>query len=323
MAVLTDLPPELIEQIFHDLGSIDDVHCLGRSCRKMCRIIQRQNLYVLIMRSIISQGSQHRYDHQLCQMLQLHRDVAAKIRNQSTLLFVDRGAPRRWKEDATTEWKERLKAIFAPPMDAGHGNGAILTDNEVYEILARYQGLRFLENTWLCRQVISKGFITADEHDNVDQLLGAFQSLLDHLDTIQSTRSQSHQSSTTNSRTTKSFGPDQRARFHSAITHNWLLNEIRWLFTQFGPVGHVIPVELLEECKDNINSHDNKPLLDNLDQYATFRFLYHHLLPSCSSVLTDRSMSKLPLTFTNDSSLQDVCRARFVTSAVFETRNCH
>jgi hypothetical protein len=56
MPVLTDLPGELLEMIFRHLGSIDDVHHFGRTCRKLSAVIERQIIYTKIMRSVISQA---------------------------------------------------------------------------------------------------------------------------------------------------------------------------------------------------------------------------------------------------------------------------
>jgi hypothetical protein len=61
MANMTDLPAELLEQIFQELYSIEDVHHLGRVCKVTCHLIRKPPVYTGIMRTIISKSPQHRF----------------------------------------------------------------------------------------------------------------------------------------------------------------------------------------------------------------------------------------------------------------------
>ena len=53
MSYMTRLPKEIIEIIYHNLGSIDDVHHFGRACKATYDVIRRQTMYNSIMRSVI------------------------------------------------------------------------------------------------------------------------------------------------------------------------------------------------------------------------------------------------------------------------------
>ena len=56
MAFLTNLPNELLVQIFCSLGDIDDALHFGRTCTAINRILESPEFYLLIMRSIIVSG---------------------------------------------------------------------------------------------------------------------------------------------------------------------------------------------------------------------------------------------------------------------------
>ncbi|KAF2120609.1 hypothetical protein BDV96DRAFT_565167 [Lophiotrema nucula] len=83
---LTGLPTELLEQIFHSLESIDDVHHLARSCQATYHAIRQHSVYVEVMRSVISQSIVHRFDLQLCYLLDLHREVVKHFEKSGNLL---------------------------------------------------------------------------------------------------------------------------------------------------------------------------------------------------------------------------------------------
>lgn len=82
---LTSLPPELLESIYHHLDTIDDVHSLGRTHSKTFHVIERRTVYTDIMRSIIGRSWVHRYDLQLCSILDLHRKVVQHFRDDGIL----------------------------------------------------------------------------------------------------------------------------------------------------------------------------------------------------------------------------------------------
>jgi hypothetical protein len=95
------------------------------------------------------------------------------------------------------------------------------------------------------------------------------------------------------------FNSDQRGRFHCAIVSVWLLNEIRWFFSQFrypSPT-FILQLQMLDEIKHSILSRSEIGIVDELDRYAVHNFMYYHLLPIHSSFLADRNSSKLPLTY--------------------------
>ncbi|KAH7385768.1 hypothetical protein BKA66DRAFT_415912 [Pyrenochaeta sp. MPI-SDFR-AT-0127] len=300
MAVLTDLPPELLEHIFHFLSSIDDVIHFGQTCQKVTNAIQRQSIYIDIMRSVIKQSPQHRYDHQLCKILILHKRIVR--------YFEQNGGQRPLPVTQVTTvgsalntWEEALVLSTKPVVCSLRSCSNCLPDEVVNEILARYQGLRVLEELWLQRQLKDSDFLSMDDSADANQLMHSFRVLVDREEEFQDGNLSAPNIKTPEFKSYTKFNSDQRARFYSAVVCVWLLNEIRWVLTNFAfPARFDLQVLLLENCKVDISKQMNTPLLDQLDQYTVHAFMYHHLLPLYGSFLADRNSSKLPLTFYSD-----------------------
>ncbi|KAF1915161.1 hypothetical protein BDU57DRAFT_498901 [Ampelomyces quisqualis] len=284
MAGLQSLPSELIELIFRFLGSIDDVHYLGRACQKTFSIIQRQALYVSIMRSVITQAPQHRYD------LQLYKNPL----------------PATWANQlphASNDWECALVGATTPNSCAKTSCTQCLPDEVIYDILARYQGLQVLEDLWLERQVDASDFFSADESPDANALTLArgYQVVINRDEMYRDGELPARRSTTLGAAEHATLKPDQRARFYSAVTFVWFLNEIRWAFTNATfPTRFDVQRRILEACKEHFSAQTRTPLLDELDRYAMFRFLYHHLLPVYGTFLADQCVGELPFTFSTD-----------------------
>lgn len=54
---------------------------------------------------------------------------------------------------------------------------------------------------------------------------------------------------------------------------------------------------ILHDYKEMMRKGQETPMMDVLDEYAVFTFVYHHLLPCHMPFLVDRDATKLPLTF--------------------------
>jgi hypothetical protein len=299
MANLRSLPPELLETIFRFLASIDDVHSLGRACKKTHDVIRRPAIYVDIMRSILRQAPQHRHDLQLCKMLDLHKDIVEYTQRYNTQL-----SPTQADASGFTfnDWESALALATTPTACDDTCCRDCLPDETVYSILARYQGLRILEDLWLERQLNASDYFAADESPDADALG------LEHAYRVVVNRSELYRDGEISSRRCKTpetmeyttLNADQRARFYSAVTYVWLVNELRWVLTNFTyPARLNVQLMLLENCKDNLSGQRREPLLDELDQYAVFRFLYHHLLPVYGVFLADKGIAALPFTFSS------------------------
>lgn len=143
------MPPELLESIYHHLHTIDDVHNLGRTHSKIFYIIEIRIVYTEIMRSIIGRSCVHRYDLQLCSIIDLHRKVLEH--------FGDDGIPSRGTSNQSHQrYKRREESLASTTAvaDCPFDPCATCTpDAIVYNILARYQGLRVIENLWPRRQI--------------------------------------------------------------------------------------------------------------------------------------------------------------------------
>jgi hypothetical protein len=159
--MLSDLPVEVLELIFHHLGSIDDVHSFGRTCNATHHVINRQSVYTNIMRSVIGRSPQHRYDILLCRMLDMHRGIAYRWNRPipPTQPSPDPYAPVTYHFFEALIMKLFRECTHCPSKEC-------LPDTRVHEILARYQGLRILEDQWLLRQLVDKDLFQTDTSMN-------------------------------------------------------------------------------------------------------------------------------------------------------------
>ncbi|KAH8731219.1 hypothetical protein GQ44DRAFT_767767 [Phaeosphaeriaceae sp. PMI808] len=298
MAVFLDLPPELLELTFHFLGSIDDVHHFGRVCKKTYDIFQRRNIYVEIMRSVIGQAPQHRYDLQLSKILDLHKTIVKHMQNSSGQLPA---TPSGLPGYDLNEWERALETATLPDeCDTAYCMDC-LPDDAIYDILARYQGLRVFENIWLKRQLDGSDYLSVDGSSNIDDLVNSYQSLVNRNELYRDGELASRRPKTPETNLYTALNADQRARFYTATISVWLLNEIRWVLTNLAyPAPFATQIQLLERCKKNITNRQRIPLLDDLDQLAIFKFMYHHLLPLYGTCLADRHIDELPFTFAFD-----------------------
>ncbi|KAG9186713.1 hypothetical protein G6011_09821 [Alternaria panax] len=291
MAVLTNLPPEILEQIYHYLGSIDDVHHFARTCIKTHHVIQGRTIYLGIMRSIIHSSPQHRFDFQLCTSLALHRKIVTHIeRHPSPLAASQPGAFN------FSTWEAQL-------MQTGYRgcSAAEWTDDMICDVLARYQGLRVLENMWLERELQEQDFLSVDDTADAQRLVHRFATLVDCEQRFRDGDLHRRNLNTPHTWYYNKFNADQRGRFYGAVVGVWLLNEIRWVLTNFAyPANFTIQIEILEALKARIELEACTPLLDELDRHAVFAFMYHHLLPLHALFLADGNSSKLPFTFVSD-----------------------
>jgi hypothetical protein len=303
MAMLTDLPTEILEQIYHLLGSIDDVHYFGRACRNTHHVIRRQNIYIEIMRSVIHNSPRHRYDYQLCMILYLHQRIVIHFEEHFTQLPVTQHPVYH-----LNVWESDLELATHPsPLEIAW------TDEIICDVLARYQGLRVLEDVWLQRQLKETDFVSIDDTSDAQGLRRNYNILVDRDGEFKDGEIPPRNLKTPHTRFYTDLNADQRGRFHAAVTCVWLLNEIRWVLTNFVfPAGFAVQVELLETCKENIAKEEVTPLLDDLDRYAVFAFLYHHLLPLHGAFLADGYSGQLPFTFEADFSKDEAHCSRLL-----------
>ncbi|KAF2636981.1 hypothetical protein P280DRAFT_472500 [Massarina eburnea CBS 473.64] len=312
MSPFLRLPPELLEEIYHYLGSIDDVHHFGRTCKSTLHVIQRQTVYTEIMRSIIGTSSQHRFDVSLSRMLDLHRDI---VRRYTQVLDrpVRATQPQVNPHGGVIFNDIEHQLVTAVTNTCPHGPCRLcLPDTRVHEILARYQGLRLLEDQWLRRQLRDIDVVSVDCSKDNSEFIRLYQIVLGREEDFRDGNFAPRSSD--EAETCTGFNADQRGRFHCAIVSLWLLNEIRWVLTQFrypSPT-FTLQIRMLEVCKRFITEDSAIPIVEELDRFAVFRFMYQHLLPVHGSFLADRCSSKLPLTFPSDLEKHSLYCARFL-----------
>ncbi|KAH6614937.1 hypothetical protein C7974DRAFT_402938 [Boeremia exigua] len=306
---LLSLPPEILEIVYHHLDSIEDVHSFGRTHSKMYDVVKRQTIYTEIMRSIIGRSWAHRYDLQLCRVLKLHEEVVRHFQEGGKPFPVSysQGGP------SYNEWETKLASATTVPECAYGPCATCMPDGLVYEILARYQGMRVLEHMWLERQLQEEDFLSAGPTTSDQDLVRQYTYLLDRAQEFKQGKFSARSSEDPATLNHTKLNPDQRGRFYSAITFVWVLNELRWVLTNFiFPSRSTRLNDILDRCRADLTNRCHNPLLDQLDQHAVFTFMYHHLLPLHSPVLQDQNSSKLPLTLNTDWMTDGAQSARFL-----------
>jgi hypothetical protein len=248
-------------------------------------------------------------------MLNYHSDIVKQMQRNEGLLPATQSSPLGYKFNA---WERRLLLITAPPECKDVICSHCLPDHIVYDILSRYQGLRVLEDLWLERQLIESDYISAEVSLEPDHVIHSYRSLKSRHEHFQDKETPSRRPFTPETADYTDLNADQRARFHAAVTYVWLLNEIRWVLTNFAyPVRFSVQIRLLEKCKAQIAGQRREALLDELDQHAVFKFMYHHLLPLHGLQLGDGTISELPFTFASDFTKGPAQFSRYVDTHKF------
>jgi hypothetical protein len=303
---ITNLPPEVLEIVYHHLESIDDVHSFARAHSLTHHVVKRRTIYTRIMRSIIGRSPHHRYDILLCNALKLHGDAVRHFQEDGTPFAVSSN------HEGYNEWELALARTTIVPTCISGPCTACLPDEVIYDVLARYQGLRVFEDLWLKRPLEESDFLAVDVSQNVDEFACRYTRLLGRARDFEQGDLGTQGMSQAASCGYINFNADQRGRFYSAVTFVWVLNELRWMLTNFVyPAPTQRHEALLDRCKSNLQSLCHKPVLDQLDQHAIFAFMYHHTLPLQSSVLQDQNSSKLPLTFSSEYQMEATQNLRY------------
>jgi hypothetical protein len=216
---------------------------------------------------------------------------------------------------AYNEWESHLGYVTTPTTCDDACCVDCLPDETVCSILARYQGLRVLEDLWLERQLASSDFFSADENPGSDalNLLSSYQGIINRNELYSDGEMPSRRRQTPETSAYTRLNSDQRGRFYSAIIYVWLLNEIRWVLTNFTfPARFDVQIKLLESIKESVSAQRHVSLLDELDHYAVFKFIYHHLLPVYSTYSEGKEIARLPFTFSSNFTSDPGYSARYV-----------
>ncbi|KAF2267054.1 hypothetical protein CC78DRAFT_103098 [Lojkania enalia] len=313
MARLIDLPRELLEIIYHHLGSIDDVHHLARTCKISYGAIRNDKAYLEIMRSIIRHSPVHRFDIQLCRMLELHNDLVQYFQSGGMPLLPTTIDARGWHNTNMSTYELQLGRAIT---DRSHLYdsyflGDALSDNRVYDILARWQGLRIIRDTWLLRELKEEDYLSVSFSGHPKEFAKTFENIQNCSDNAPRGIDVRLSSTTENY---LNLDADQEGRFYTAIITIWLMNEVRWILTHFvyPSPSFDVPLKLLQECKNQLKSQAVNPLLDQLETLSMYQFMYQHLLPLHLPALADQNSSKLPFTYSSDLSKEPEHSARFL-----------
>ncbi|KAH9870756.1 hypothetical protein IAQ61_006234 [Plenodomus lingam] len=92
-----------------------------------------------------------------------------------------------------------------------------LSDEMIYDILARYEGLRLIEDRWLGRQLLSPDFLSADTTSSPDDFIDAHRVIIHLAEDSRDTGSLSRNEQTAQTHVCVELNADQRGRFHAAI----------------------------------------------------------------------------------------------------------
>lgn len=305
---LMDLPSEILELIYHNLDSIDDVHSFGRTYSGTFHVIKRRTVYTEIMRSIIGSSQHHRYDLQLCRIIVLHRNIVQHFQQGGSPFPVSSSR----SGEGYNKWEMALAATTVVSTCTSGPCTACMPDAVVHDILARYQGIRVLERIWMRRQLEEADLLSADATQDEKEFVHQYSCLLSRAQDFEQGDLEARNTQCSATKDYTRFNPDQRGRFYSAVIFVWILNELRWVLTSFvDPFRSYRHVTLLESCRADLTSLCHNPVLDELDRHSIFSFLYHHLLPLHSPVLQDQDSSKLPLTFHTEWENKDAQSSRY------------
>jgi hypothetical protein len=151
---------------------------------------------------------------------------------------------------------------------------------------------------WLERDLKDRDFLSVDDTTDAQHLTDRFFTLVNRDEQF---RDGYRAPRTRETCEYEKFNADQRGRFYAAVVSVWLLNEIRWVLTNFAsPANFTLQVGILEQLKKRIAAKTETSVVDELDRYAVFSFIYLHLLPLHALFLADANSAKLPFTFASD-----------------------
>ncbi|KAH7114416.1 hypothetical protein B0J11DRAFT_511146 [Dendryphion nanum] len=295
MTSFTKLPVELMVQVLCDLETIDDVHNLGLACEEVNNIITTNVLFTKIMRVIIQRSPYHRYDVQLCRLLDLHEFIVQHFQDGKESFIPQQPHPDGLKalDHDSLEYK-LLSSVKVEDYEQE------LTAERVHQIVKRWVYLRPLQGLWLQKQLGNGDYLSFESTREPESFMKAYLQLQKSNDLTISEDRRSGTSQNTLDYT--GLNANQTGRFYAAATAVWVMNEIRWALTNFAfPTNDFqVPLEVLDLCKRSVQLQAHNPLLDLMDQYAVYRFLYHHLLPLHSPILANQDSVELPFTFSDD-----------------------
>ncbi|KAF2495931.1 hypothetical protein BU16DRAFT_526465 [Lophium mytilinum] len=276
MASLGGLPNELLVEVFSRLGDVGDVINLSQSFRAAQDVLDTRGFYLSIMRSVIKLSHTHRFDVQLCRLLELQKDLPNSLSAAEPCIYIIRDltfGPISTFRDAN---ELRLHDSILEPVDW-------ISDNQIDDIVARYKGLHTLQSLYLLTPPTAP-FLDPNLQDN---------ELLRGLDAVQSRDLSEISDADLLLNASQRLGYTrvldfaQRGRFHAAVTHYWILHIVRWTQCHFGYLYPRTGSNLRYDIMTFLDLQSTSPLLDAFDLLEIYIFLYKHLLPRHARTLAD------------------------------------
>jgi len=268
MPVMLDIPVEVMIMIFCDLQDFDDVYHLSRCCRELHSILHTGATYLTVMRSIMVRNTHSQ--SRLCLMcLQRCSDVYKNDLKLCKIIETNQAFSEIYKSQAERPQEIGIKgqefydAVEVRPED--------LTDERVYTIICRWQGLRVLQDLYLDTT------IGARYSDSTFPYVGELDPAETTLLTEDSVRI-SHVQNIAQDLPNKSFNARQTQRFYKALTSYWLAMESHWLLCRS---IHDTWEELwkLRDSVDNIwSGNPQRDVLESLELIEVYDFVYGFLL---------------------------------------------
>ncbi|OCL12490.1 hypothetical protein AOQ84DRAFT_152993, partial [Glonium stellatum] len=281
MVFLTDLPNELLVQIFCSLDDIDDALHFGRACTVINRILKSPEFYLVIMRSIIVSSNTHRFDIRLCHILDLHRELVNYFSAGGANISAYAPTPGTTLYTLNS-WETKLHECIMDCPDE-------IEDEQVFDTIARWQGLRVLQDLYISKELAQKDYIHPKYYS---------EDIFQRLDLLQNRVTESLEdkppTSTKPNGQKRTFDAEQTSRFYSAVTCYWLYNEIRWCLSHISYSDWRVPDLLRNTLLAHLDSLTSSPLLFTLDVLSIHEFLYSHLLPLHSRGLADQQPPPTP-----------------------------
>ena len=240
MSMLIDCTPELIINIYQCLDNIDDALHLARCCRHTHAVFETHRLFIL--KSII---------------------VSSLLSGLSSDLL-----------SGYTRAPDELYPTAAVFQQAFHASS--LSDQQVWDVMARWQGLRLLQDLYLNPAIQSK---YRDSPCETGMDAPGHSKALDILVLAQEEQESSHSHRTFAAAPT--FSPDETGQFYKALTAYWAATEGLKLASHFR-----CPENTEEEIRDGLEAlwHRRSNLQESLNTLEVTDFTYRFLCQQIGSM---------------------------------------
>ncbi|PSN61082.1 hypothetical protein BS50DRAFT_593413 [Corynespora cassiicola Philippines] len=249
MVGLQDCMNELLLKIYLHLHSIDDAIHFARCTKRLFAVFDTKRLQ--IMKNIVLNSSIHTHDIALCHFQDAYHEF-----------------PTEQLPGSFGHMPVELRPLPLRFEQCLHANS--LSDRQVWDVVARWQGLKSLQHLYLDpkinRRYMESSCLTGDNEPPE----------MEAVDILQLFRNdKKHEDPSTEVPTTIVFSPSEKGRFYKALTGYWLAIESR----KFAELCCYPRLSIQNEIWDKVATmwQEKKDLQDSLDVLEVHDFVYGFL----------------------------------------------